>query len=173
MPKRSARSFTINPNNIVSPKVVMSNVLIIIHVVVSIALIMIVLLQTGKGADMGAAFGGGSSQTLFGSTGASTFLSKLTTIAAVIFMLTSLALAYYSSNRTRSSIMMENTPPVTEQAAPQTGTAAPVNEQATPAEPTQQEPAVPATTDKAPAEPAKQQEPAATGAAPDAETKSQ
>ena len=81
----------------------MAHVLIIIHVVVSIALIMIVLLQTGKGADMGAAFGGGSSQTLFGSTGASTFLSKLTTIAAIIFMLTSLALAYYSSNRTRST----------------------------------------------------------------------
>ena len=84
----------------------MTHVLIIIHVVVSIALILIVLLQTGKGADMGAAFGGGSSQTLFGSTGASTFLSKLTTIAAVVFMLTSLALAYYSSNRASNSIMM-------------------------------------------------------------------
>jgi preprotein translocase subunit SecG len=47
--------------------------ILLIHVVVCIALIMIVLLQTGKGADMGAAFGGGSSQTLFGSTGASTF----------------------------------------------------------------------------------------------------
>ena len=50
--------------------------IIVIHVVACIALIMIVLLQTGKGADMGAAFGGGSSQTLFGSTGASSFLSK-------------------------------------------------------------------------------------------------
>ena len=68
----------------------MSIFLILIHVFVCIALIMIVLLQTGKGADMGAAFGGGSSQTLFGSTGASTFLSKATTAAAVIFMLTSL-----------------------------------------------------------------------------------
>ncbi len=54
----------------------MTTLLIIIHVIVSIALIMIILLQTGKGADMGAAFGGGSSQTLFGSTGSSTFLSK-------------------------------------------------------------------------------------------------
>ena len=71
------------------------------HVIVCIALIMIVLLQTGKGADMGAAFGGGSSQTLFGSTGASTFLSKATTVAAIIFMVTSLALAYLSSHRTR------------------------------------------------------------------------
>lgn len=151
----------------------MTHVLIIIHVVVSIALIMIVLLQSGKGADMGAAFGGGSSQTLFGSTGASTFLGKLTTIAAIIFMLTSLALAYYSSNRNRSSIMMENLPPVTEQAAPQTGTTAPVSEQATPAESAKQESAAPATTDKAPAEPANQQEPAAAGSASDAEKKSQ
>ena len=71
----------------------MSILVIIIHVIVSIALIMIVLLQTGKGADMGAAFGGGSSQTLFGSTGASTFLSKATTVAAIVFMLTSLSLA--------------------------------------------------------------------------------
>ena len=63
------------------------------HVIVSIALIMIVLLQTGKGADMGAAFGGGSSQTLFGSSCASTFLGKSTTVAAVIFMLTSFVLA--------------------------------------------------------------------------------
>jgi preprotein translocase subunit SecG len=175
MPIRLARSFTINRHNIPSPKVVMTHVLIIIHVVVSIALIMIVLLQTGKGADMGAAFGGGSSQTLFGSTGASTFLSKLTTIAAVIFMLTSLALAYYSSNRTRSSIMMENPPSVTEQAAPQPGTAPPANEQAAPAESTKPESAAPATTDNASAEPAKQQEtsPAATDKDPGTEKKSQ
>ena len=93
----------------------MTNVLIIIHVVVSIALILIVLLQTGKGADMGAAFGGGSSQTLFGSTGASTFLSKATTAAAIVFMLTSLTLAYMSGKREGGSIVTET--PV-EQAAP-------------------------------------------------------
>ena len=62
---------------------------------------MIVLLQTGKGADMGAAFGGGSSQTLFGSTGASTFLSKATTVAAIVFMLTSLSLAYVARKQER------------------------------------------------------------------------
>ncbi len=90
----------------------MAVVLIIIHVVVCIALIMIVLLQTGKGADMGAAFGGGGSQTLFGSTGASTFLSKATTVAAVIFMLTSLTLAYRSSHKSAESIMQDTKPPV-------------------------------------------------------------
>lgn len=97
----------------------MSVFLIIIHVVVCIALIMIVLLQTGKGADMGAAFGGGSSQTLFGSTGASTFLSKATTAAAIVFMLTSLVLAYMSGHKTGGSVMQDIKAPI-EQPAEQT-----------------------------------------------------
>ncbi|MGB5748581.1 MAG: preprotein translocase subunit SecG, partial [Desulfobacterales bacterium] len=96
----------------------MSILLIIIHVSVCIALIMIVLLQTGKGADMGAAFGGGSSQTLFGSTGASTFLSKATTAAAIIFMVTSLGLAYLSSHRTGDSVVTATPAPAATQAAP-------------------------------------------------------
>jgi len=69
---------------------------------------MIVLFQSGKGADMGAAFGGGSSNTLFGSSGASTFLGKATTVAAVIFMLTSLGLAYMSTHRTGKASVMED-----------------------------------------------------------------
>jgi preprotein translocase subunit SecG len=100
----------------------MSIFLIIIHIIVCIALIMIVLLQTGKGADMGAAFGGGSSQTLFGSTGASTFLSKATTAAAIIFMVTSLGLAYLSGHRTGESIVTSTPAPVESQAAPATTT---------------------------------------------------
>ena len=88
----------------------MTILLIIIHVIVCIALIMIVLLQTGKGADMGAAFGGGSSQTLFGSTGASTFLSKATTGAAIIFMITSLGLAWMSGQRTAGESVVTATP---------------------------------------------------------------
>ncbi len=93
----------------------MLTLLIIVHVIVCLALIMIVLLQTGKGADMGAAFGGGSSQTLFGSTGASTFLSKATTVAAVVFMLTALALAYLSTHKTGSSIMLDSNAPIEQQ----------------------------------------------------------
>ncbi len=104
----------------------MAILLIIVHVIVCIALIMIVLLQTGKGADMGAAFGGGSSQTLFGSTGASTFLSKATTVAAIVFMLTSLMLAYMSGNRKGESIM-SNAPAATAQ---QPAPAAPEQKQA-------------------------------------------
>jgi len=98
----------------------MSILLIIIHIIVCIALIMIVLLQTGKGADMGAAFGGGSSQTLFGSTGASTFLSKATTAAAIIFMVTSLGLAYLSGQRstTGQSVVSDSPVPVESQTAP-------------------------------------------------------
>ena len=90
----------------------MSIFLLIIHVVVSIALILIVLLQTGKGADMGAAFGGGSSQALLGSTGTSTFLSKATTIAAIVFMITSIGLAYISGHKQESSIMLKTKSPI-------------------------------------------------------------
>lgn len=78
-------------------------IITIIHVVVCFALILIVLLQAGKGAEMGAAFGG-ASQTIFGSSGAVGFLTKLTTIAAVVFMITSLLLAF-TSNRRASSVM--------------------------------------------------------------------
>ncbi len=78
--------------------------IIIIHIVVCIALILIVLLQKGKGADMGAAFGG-SSQTVFGGAGAGSFLSKVTASAAVIFMITSLLLSLMLSGKRGSSIM--------------------------------------------------------------------
>ena len=97
---------------------------IIIHVLVCVGLIMIVLLQTGKGADLGAAFGG-STQTVFGGQGAGGFLTKLTTVVAVIFMLTSLGLAYLSSHRVEATIMKEpEKPRVEEKAAPTTGTEA-------------------------------------------------
>lgn len=80
-------------------------IIIVLHILVCIALILIVLLQAGKGAEMGAAFGG-ASQTIFGSAGAMGFLSKLTTVAAVIFMLTSLILTFSSTKRA-STIMKE------------------------------------------------------------------
>ncbi|MBW1887927.1 MAG: preprotein translocase subunit SecG [Deltaproteobacteria bacterium] len=82
----------------------MKLILILIHVTVCIALILIVLLQRGKGASMGAAFGG-SSQTVFGSAGATSFLHKVTAAAAIIFMLTSLGLAFLFGKGGGSSIM--------------------------------------------------------------------
>jgi preprotein translocase subunit SecG len=70
--------------------------LMIVHIFVCLFLIAVVLLQSGKGAEIGAAFGG-SSQTLFGSRGGATFLGKMTTIVAVVFMVTSLLLAIIAS----------------------------------------------------------------------------
>ncbi len=90
-------------------------IIVVIHVLVCIALILIVLLQAGKGAEMGAAFGG-ASQTIFGSAGAMGFLSKLTTVAAVIFMITSLLLTLSSS--WRGSTIMKERPASTAPAAP-------------------------------------------------------
>ena len=90
----------------------------ILHVVVCIILILVVLLQAGKGANMGAAFGG-SSQTVFGSSGAGTFLGKMTTIVAAIFMLTSLTLSYFTAYR-GSSIMDSVSRSDAAKAAPQT-----------------------------------------------------
>jgi len=84
-------------------------VIVVLHIVVCIALILIVLLQAGKGAEMGAAFGG-ASQTIFGSAGAMGFLSKLTTVAAIIFMVTSLLLTF-STTRKVSTIMKESPAP--------------------------------------------------------------
>jgi preprotein translocase subunit SecG len=105
----------------------MTVVLVIIHVVVCVALIMIVLLQTGKGADIGAAFGGGASNTLFGTSGASTFLSKATTVAAIVFMLTSLLLAYLTSQRPANSVITE-TPAAVEPKAMEAAPAPPAAE---------------------------------------------
>ena len=79
--------------------------LIALHIIVSLALIVIVLLQHGKGAEMGASFGSGGSQSVFGAGGGNTFMSKLTTSAAIIFMLTSLTLAYLGGKTGSSSIM--------------------------------------------------------------------
>jgi preprotein translocase subunit SecG len=82
----------------------MVTILIIFHVLICIGLVLSILLQSGKGADLGAAFGG-SSQTLFGSAGAVPFLNKLTTGVAIAFMITSLSLAFLASKTTKSSVM--------------------------------------------------------------------
>jgi len=83
----------------------MYTLILILHIVVSLTMILVILLQTGKGADIGAVFGGGGSQTLFGSSGPTSFLGKMTAAAAIIFMCTSLFLAYFSGGRPASSIM--------------------------------------------------------------------
>jgi len=82
----------------------MTTVLIIVHVLVALTLIGVVLVQRGQGADMGASFGGGGAQTLFGSRGSGSFLGKLTGGLAATFMLTSLTLAFFSQQQTGSIV---------------------------------------------------------------------
>ncbi|HFQ90398.1 MAG TPA: preprotein translocase subunit SecG [Desulfobulbus sp.] len=82
----------------------MTTLLVIVHVLVSLFLIVIVLLQHGKGADIGATFGG-SSQSLFGSEGPLPLLNKVTTVAAIVFMGTSISLAYISAKKSTGSVM--------------------------------------------------------------------
>jgi preprotein translocase subunit SecG len=79
-----------------------------VHVIVCFILVLVVLLQSGKGADLAGAFGGGGSQTAFGSRGPASFLSKVTTGAAIVFMITSIALSGLSRGSTSKSVM-ENT----------------------------------------------------------------
>jgi preprotein translocase subunit SecG len=102
-------------------------VLIVLHVCVCVALILIVLLQKGKGAGMGAAFGG-SSQTVFGSTGATSLLHKVTTAVAIVFMLTSLGLSFFIGKGSNTSIMQDVQP--TEQTSEAPATAPPASDSA-------------------------------------------
>jgi len=83
----------------------MTTLIAILHVLISLFIIGVVLLQSGKGAEMGASFGSGGSQSVFGAGGGGNFMTKLTTAAAIIFMLTSLTLAYLSGHMPASSIM--------------------------------------------------------------------
>ncbi len=102
--------------------------LLIIHTLIALSIIGLVLLQRGKGADAGAAFGAGASGTVFGARGSSSFFSRATAVLATAFFATSLTLAYLSSQRTSApESLLENAPAVeTEQALP---AAAPADEQ--------------------------------------------
>ena len=83
-------------------------ILLVLQVLFSIALITLVLLQHGKGADAGAAFGSGASATVFGARGSGNFLTKATSVIAALFFITCLALAYLASNREAPSSIMES-----------------------------------------------------------------
>lgn len=83
----------------------MTTLLVILHIFACLSLIVIVLLQAGKGAEMGAAFGSGSSQALLGASGGQSLIGKITTSIAILFMLTSLSLAWVSGNKRVDSIM--------------------------------------------------------------------
>lgn len=105
----------------------MSTIIVIIQVLSALTIIGLVLLQHGKGADMGAAFGSGASGSLFGATGSSNFLSKSTGIAAAIFFIATLGLAYLGGSRHAvvGGGVMDNLPAVTAKAAIPAGSPAP------------------------------------------------
>ena len=95
-----------------------TSILTVIHLVTAIAIVVLVLLQQGKGADMGAAFGGGSSQSVFGRRGSANFLSRTTGILAAVFFATGLSLAYMytkQSSAPTSVMASENAAPVEDQ----------------------------------------------------------
>ena len=95
----------------------METLVLAVHVLASVGVIGLVLLQHGKGADMGAAFGSGASGSLFGVSGSSNFLSRATAILVAIFFATSLALAYLSGNRGEETSVLKNAVQTTEPAA--------------------------------------------------------
>jgi len=92
----------------------MHTAIIIVHVICTLFLILVILLQTGKGAAMGSGLGAGSSQTMFGSSGAGNFLTKITTAIATLFMITSLTLGIMSTQEKSRSVMpdLENPAPI-------------------------------------------------------------
>jgi preprotein translocase subunit SecG len=127
----------------------MITLLTIFHVIVCIFLILVVLLQQGKGADWAGAFGGGGTQTAFGARGAGTILSKATTAAAVIFMVTSLVLTILISQPGGSSVIHEGAKAPQGQTPPQTPTPQQQTAPSTPAAPaTPATPPAPATPEK-------------------------
>ncbi len=82
-------------------------VIVVLHVLIALAIIGLVLLQHGKGADMGSGFGGGASSSLFGATGSANFLSRATAVLATVFFLTSLGLAYLATTKPRSGGVLD------------------------------------------------------------------
>ena len=111
----------------------MENLITVIHVLAAAGVIGLVLLQHGKGADMGAAFGSGASGSLFGVSGSSNFMSKATAACVVVFFATSLTLAYMASHRAGSGSVVK-TPAVTTEIAPaETKAVDATSEQTTPA----------------------------------------
>jgi preprotein translocase subunit SecG len=96
----------------------MDTIINAIHIVAALSLILTVLLQAGKGAAMGSGLGAGSSQTMFGSSGAGGFLTKLTTGIAILFMITSLTLAVFSTQKKSSSLIQGMEEPTQMQDSP-------------------------------------------------------
>lgn len=96
----------------------MQSIALVIHVLLAIGVIGLVLIQHGKGADAGAAFGSGASATVFGARGSASFLTRATTVLAGLFFVTSLVLFYLAAHRDRTVRSVTDSPSVVEEAAP-------------------------------------------------------
>jgi preprotein translocase subunit SecG len=103
----------------------METLVLVVHVLAALAIIGLVLLQHGKGADMGAAFGGGASGSLFGATGSANFLSRITAVLATIFFVTSLTLTWFSAHQTEVKGVMATQPAAPAPVTVPTGTPVP------------------------------------------------
>ena len=93
----------------------LETLVVVVHVVIAVSLVGLVLIQQGKGADAGAAFGGGASQTVFGSQGSGSFLTRMTTFMAVIFFVTSFSLAIFAKQR--AEVAGESSIPVVQESS--------------------------------------------------------
>jgi preprotein translocase subunit SecG len=127
----------------------MQTILVVVHLFLAIGIVTLVLMQHGKGADAGAAFGSGASATVFGSRGSTSFLSRTTGILAALFFITSMALAYYASQSGKPQALMDRVAPSADKVpAPPVGDApAPVtNVPAVPAAVREEVPPVPLAT---------------------------
>jgi preprotein translocase subunit SecG len=96
----------------------METLVLVIHVLAALALVGLILLQHGKGADVGAAFGSGASGSLFGSSGSANFLSRTTAVLAIVFFVTSLGLTYFSTRKTETKGVMAAPPAAPAQSLP-------------------------------------------------------
>jgi preprotein translocase subunit SecG len=114
----------------------MQTLVLVLHILAALGIVVLVLLQHGKGADMGAAFGSGSAGSLFGSAGAANFLSRTTAVLAAVFFLTSLGLTYFSApSRSSGVIEQMEIPGTPHKAAPAQQPAAPAPSAPAPAAP--------------------------------------
>ena len=116
----------------------LNNILLVVHVLIAIGIVGLILLQQGKGADAGAAFGSGASATVFGSQGSGTFLSRTTAILATLFFVTSLSLAYLAktgvsegTDEFKTKFKVEETLPAAEGEATEKAPVLPTEEAAT------------------------------------------
>lgn len=105
----------------------MQNFVLVVHIILAVLMIVLILVQHGKGADAGASFGGGGAATVFGASGSANFLTRLTGVLTAIFFITSITLAYLAKQQTTDAYGLK-TLPVTEQVeqkSPETSTTAP------------------------------------------------